>query len=158
MIRVGIETDDMDKVKKGYELMSGQKVVRQKSTMRAKEEQVYSGSSEEEDGGVVRSNFRLGQRSYDEDGNEKRLAKKVPVQINPRNFFEDKGDKGDVVQKPTRANNKKKAVSSVYVTVTCKECQDSFRVNKSILPVSVDANENKKKRPYICDDCISSRR
>ncbi len=147
LIRIGIETGDMKKVQKGYELMSGKKVV-------SKPQQVEE--DEDEDGGVVRSNFRLGHKSFDEDGNEKKYTKQVQVKIAPRNSFEDKGLHGD---KEAIAKTKKPAKkSNIFVQTTCVRCEESFRVDKSLLPVSFNSEGKEKKRPYVCDDCLSSRR
>lgn len=141
MIRLGIATNDMKVVQKAYKLMSGEKIgigsECEDSPPQDKEEVEY----------IAKINANLSGG----------LTRKIPLQLVKRNLFTDAGERGDKLpggEKPAR----KKKVDTLFVKVTCKNCQEVFTVNKQLLPISVDDKEKLKVKAYTCDDCLAGNR
>lgn len=140
LIKLGIQTNDMTQVQKAYKLMTC--------------EQVSIGSTvPQEESYIAQSNPTFGRG----DRGNHTLTKKVPVKIRPGNMFVDDEDGRD--KRPQKAVPLKKvAKSNIFVEVTCWSCGETKKINRQTLSISVDENEQKKGKPYKCDECIASRR
>ena len=140
MMKAGIVSESMNKIKKGYETLA--------------RKQITIGREEPDFIAPTNADFSRGAP----DG--KRPTKKIPIKISNANMFADSGENGDKVNRPQKTP-RKVVKSNIFVDVSCKECGDSFRINRALLPTSVDdagGNVKEKRKPYTCDDCLARRR
>lgn len=142
MIKTGLENEDFTLIQKAYKIMSGETV------------KVGSGNSQQFVTEHVEAEH-IANTNMKSNGNP-RFTKKIPIQLSKVNLFTDTGERGD--KTTTIKTVKKKKGPSLFVDVVCKECGDSRKINKELLPVSFEDGVRDKKRPYVCDDCIARRR